>query len=185
MIEFKNLSLSFENKELLINTDLDLEENQLNVILGSNGSGKTTLLRHLVYQHLPQSNINWIYQPQGVYLFKKKVKDNFCDHNIGKRILEEFNALTLYEQDIKTLSGGEKQIVSLARTFSYPADLYILDEPTAHLDTAIRHKVYEILKTDFKDKTILLVSHDSKIYFDSACKFNIVNKEIKKTKGAR
>lgn len=184
MIEFININLAFENKVLLEDATLQLEEQQLNVIIGSNGSGKTSLLRTLVYDYLPELKIKWIYQPQSIYLFKKKVKDNFNDQSVAFSILEHFDALDLLEKDIKVLSGGEKQIVSLARSFSYPAEIYLLDEPTAHLDTSIRNKVYELLKEKSIDKTILLISHDQKSYFEDANLLKIQNKKINQTKGA-
>lgn len=59
----------------------------------------------------------------------------------------------------KRLSGGEKQKIAIARAMLREADILIFDEATAHLDKESEGKVEQFIKTNFKDKTCLIISH--------------------------
>ena len=63
----------------------------------------------------------------------------------------------------RTLSGGEKKRINLARAFIKPADLYILDEPTNELDKKNVDIVLKILKQLKKRAIVVVISHDARV----------------------
>jgi ATP-binding cassette subfamily C protein CydD len=61
------------------------------------------------------------------------------------------------------LSGGQIQRIALARAFLKPADIILLDEPTAHLDDANKQALLDVIETLFKDKTVIIATHDDAV----------------------
>lgn len=83
----------------------------------------------------------------------------------AKLALGELGLGERLDYDIKYLSGGEKQRVSVARALVNDPKLILADEPTANLDSASGHKVTELIgKIASKDgKAVIIVSHDTRI----------------------
>lgn len=76
------------------------------------------------------------------------------------RLLLDFEMMPFKDQPFRTLSGGQKRRVSLARALVHQPDLIILDEPTAGVDVELRRDLWGWLKElNAKGKTILLTSH--------------------------
>ena len=147
-------------------------------ILGPNGSGKTTLLKILLGELKPQKGrlrlgaglkIAYFDQLRAQLDEDRTLKDNIADggdtvfvggaprHVIG--YLQDF----LFPPDqilapVRSLSGGERNRLLLAKLFSVPSNVLVLDEPTNDLDT----ETLELLEERLLDYsgTILLVSHD-------------------------
>lgn len=157
------------------------------MVVGENGTGKTTLLRHLVgalkpvrgavsiggtsVDRLAPRTICYVPQQQndtvfslsvdevvalGVVPIKRKVGDIVSD------TLERVDALNLRGRNYASLSGGEKQRVSIARCLAQEAKVLLLDEPTASLDDRSRDMVCDTLGSlSLREMpTILGVSHD-------------------------
>ena len=147
-------------------------------IVGSNGVGKTTLIKLLLGELTPdegdvllgtQLEIAYSDQLRGELDPEKDLIDNICG---GQQFIEIFgqrrHAISylgdfLFAPDrirtpVKALSGGEINRAILARLFTRPANLLILDEPTNDLDIETLELLEEIL-LEFKG-TIILVSHD-------------------------
>lgn len=61
------------------------------------------------------------------------------------------------------LSGGQVQRIALARAFLKDAPLILLDEPTAHLDEVTKKQLLDVIETLFKDKTLVIASHDAAV----------------------
>jgi len=147
-------------------------------IIGPNGCGKTTLLNILLKQLPPQSGrvehgtnlvVAYFDQHREALDESKSVAENVCGENThilfnGQRrhilsYLEDF----LFAPDrsrtpVKALSGGERNRLLLARLFTQPANVLVLDEPTNDLDMETLELLEDLL-VEF-DGTILLVSHD-------------------------
>lgn len=179
VVETKGLTFAYGDGEPLVE-DLDLLINRGDKIglLGPNGSGKTTLVKLLLGQLAPTAGeIREGTKLQVVYLDQlrdqiddnKSVADNVSEGNDyvlfeGKKkhvisYLEDF----LFEPDrsrtpARVLSGGERNRLLLARLFTKPANVLVLDEPTNDLD-AETLDLLENLLVEFSG-TLLLVSHD-------------------------
>lgn len=84
--------------------------------------------------------------------------------NLKKFILKQNNNIkTIIEEPEKSLSGGEKQKISLIRTFLKNGDLIILDEPTSALDNDSIKKFETYINNIKKEKIIIIISHNKKI----------------------
>lgn len=77
-------------------------------------------------------------------------------------ILRKVGIFDLAEQDVQTLSGGQKQLVQWARTLIRPTDILFLDEPDSALDIVNRSKIMRLLKSTVLEKnmTCLMSTHD-------------------------
>jgi ABC-type multidrug transport system fused ATPase/permease subunit len=115
------------------------------------------------------------YLPQRFYLFNQSILENLRVGNDAPR--EKIEALlaklgidvfvnslengldTIISEDMKNLSGGQIQALSIARTFLKDADVYILDEYGNNLDANIRKKVDVYLREELSDAVLILITH--------------------------
>ena len=196
ILEVKNGSFSYGQREILRNISFCLEEQKIMTILGPNGVGKTTLLK-CIMGFLPwnrgearilEKNLNaysdkelWkqiSYVPQakrsafsyGVLemvvmgldkensFFYTPKKDHFDRAN---EMLKELGVGKLAGRYCNELSGGELQMVMLARALVSGPKLLILDEPTAGLDPKGRDDILGLVQKLHNEQglTIILVSH--------------------------
>jgi ATP-binding cassette subfamily F protein uup len=146
-------------------------------LIGPNGCGKTTLLKLLLGQLLPQSGV--IRQGTNLQIaYFDQVKASLDDEKTVQQNVSEYDVIRIngqerhiigYLQDflfsperarsqVKYLSGGERARLLLARLFTQPANLLVLDEPTNDLDLETL-ELLESLLVDFGG-TVLVVSHD-------------------------
>ena len=147
-------------------------------VLGPNGAGKTTLLKMLVGELAPDTgtveigtNVQIAYYDQQREQLdpERTVVDTVGDGNdvvtVGGRsrhvhgYLEDFLfPAARARSKVKALSGGERNRLLLARLFTRPANVLVLDEPTNDLDI----ETLELLESQLAefDGTVLLVSHD-------------------------
>ncbi len=137
---------------------------------------------------------NVSYLLQNPYLFSMNVFDNVAvglkirnlpDRKIKEktcRILDLLAITHLSKREVGFLSGGEAQRVALARTFVIDADIYLLDEPTANVDSENIKVVEELITTVNKDRgiTVILTTHSrGQAYRMSKNLFSIINGEVK------
>ena len=147
-------------------------------LLGANGTGKTTLLKLLLGDLQPTSGkvapgtrleIAYFDQLRHQLDLEKTVMDNLSEGRDFITIDGQSRHVLSYLSDflfspqrartpVKALSGGERARLLLAKLFSKPANLLVLDEPTNDLDVETLDLLEEVLLT-FKG-TVLLVSHD-------------------------
>ena len=147
-------------------------------IIGPNGSGKTTLLRLLLGELEPTRGvlrsgthlqIAYFDQYRAVLDEEKSVVDNVGEGSDSVTINGQPKHVLSYLQDflfapqrarqpVKALSGGERNRLLLAKLFTKPSNLLVLDEPTNDLDADTLELLEELL-IDYKG-TVLLVSHD-------------------------
>jgi ATP-binding cassette subfamily F protein uup len=155
-------------------------------IVGPNGAGKTTLLKLLLGQLKPQAGtVEQGTQLEIVYFDQlraqlddtMRVQDAVADGNTTVTINGKSRHVISYLEDflfeptrartpIKALSGGERNRLLLARLFTKPANVLVLDEPTNDLD-AETLELLEDLVVEFGG-TVLLVSHD-RAFLNEVC----------------
>ena len=99
------------------------------------------------------------------------------DAEIAYQALYDVGLVNYAERHITTLSGGEHQLLLLARAIAQQSSMLLLDEPTSALDPANRQRVLTILKhLHAKGKTLLFTTHDANLAYDLASHVAMVKK---------
>lgn len=191
-LEIKNLKAGYPGKEVLNGLNLSMAAGEKLVITGDNGAGKSTLMKSLIGAlslsggeillggkdirktgKIP-SPIGYVNQTSKTDPFPLTASEVVSSGLLGiKKPKSELKYKTeismrrtgcfhLRDQNFYSLSGGEKQRVSLARCLSQEAGLILLDEPTSFLDREAKEDLLDILNKVIKREmsTVLLVSHD-------------------------
>lgn len=169
-IEVKGYELAF-NEVLLENVNFEIKSNEKVALIGNNGTGKTTLLRQIAENKHPNIKIHedvetaYLSQTQGEVLDESNtILQEFFD--VGLKTTTDIKSyLRQYEVDtdhlkrkIETLSGGEKNVLQIAKISASRANMLLLDEPTSHLDTYAQIALENAI-ADYPGG-ILMVSHD-------------------------
>ncbi|CAA0382314.1 putative ABC-type maltose transporter [Arabidopsis thaliana] len=156
----------------------EFTDSQIIVMLGENGTGKTTFIRMLagafpreegVQSEIPEFNVS--YKPQGNdskrectvrQLLHDKIRDACAHPQFMSDVIRPLQIEQLMDQVVKTLSGGEKQRVAITLCLGKPADIYLIDEPSAHLDSEQRITASKVIKRFIlhAKKTAFIVEHD-------------------------
>ncbi|MEK9933749.1 MAG: ATP-binding cassette domain-containing protein [Luminiphilus sp.] len=176
--EARDISFRYENEPVVHDFSTIIQRGDRIGIVGSNGVGKTTVIKLLLGELTPdegdvllgtQLEIAYSDQLRGELDPEKDLIDNVCggqqfiEINGQRRHAISYLGDFLFAPDrirtpVKALSGGEINRAILARLFTRPANLLILDEPTNDLDIETLELLEEIL-LEFKG-TIIVVSHD-------------------------
>jgi len=174
----ENISKSFEDKVIVKSLTTKIMRGDRIGILGPNGVGKSTLLKMLLGELKPDTgtvelgtklNVAYFDQQRAVLDPEKTVADNLNFGSDTITINGKSRHVMSYLQDflfpparvrspVKSLSGGERNRLLLARLFIQPANLLVLDEPTNDLDVETLELLEELLCN--YDGTLILVSHD-------------------------
>ena len=178
VIEATNVSFGYDKKPIIKNFSTLIQRGDKIGLLGPNGAGKSTLLKLLLKQIEPTSGeVEQGTKIQLAYFDQLReqldpevtVADTVADGNEFLEIAGAQRHVMSYLADflftpararspVKSLSGGEKNRLLLARLFTKSANLIIMDEPTNDLDLETLEMLEEKL-VDYKG-TLLLVSHD-------------------------
>ena len=178
VIEAKNASFSFGEKNVIRDFSTIIMRGDKVGIIGPNGSGKSTLLRLLLGQIEPQSGsvklgtrlqVAYFDQLRAQIKDEKTVRENVCGDNstvtfngAQRHIVGYLQEFLFSPERARTsaglLSGGERNRLLLAKLFTQPANVLVLDEPTNDLD-AETLELLENLLVEFPG-TLLVVSHD-------------------------
>jgi len=174
----ENLSFRYGERPILADFSTEILRGDKVGIIGPNGAGKTTLLRLLLGQLSPdqgsvklgtQVAVAYFDQLRGQLDGDKSIADNIAGGNDTVTIGGRTRHIIGYLQDflfsperarteVRFLSGGERHRVLLAKLFTQPANVIVLDEPTNDLDA----ETLELLEQRLVEfaGTILMVSHD-------------------------
>jgi ATP-binding cassette subfamily F protein uup len=178
VIEARRISKAFGGNPVVANASVRLMRGDRVGVMGPNGSGKTTMLRMLIGELEPDSgevrsgaNVTVSYYDQQREQLdpERTVFDTIGDGHDTVIVNREPQHVHGYLRDflfpaeraaspVKALSGGERNRLLLARLFTRPANLLVLDEPTNDLDIETL-ELLEALLIDWPG-TLLLVSHD-------------------------
>ena len=169
-LKVNDYSVAFD-EVLLENVSFHIKSTDKVAIVGSNGTGKSTLFQEIFKNNNSSIeidkdiNIGYLSQLQGQTLnYSNTIAEEFFDlgfktYDDIKEYLAGYNFdEELLNQKIGTLSGGEKNLLQLAKIGEIGADLLLLDEPTSHLDTYSQIALEKAIK-NYKG-AILMVSHD-------------------------
>ncbi|MDR4497856.1 MAG: ATP-binding cassette domain-containing protein [Candidatus Scalindua sp.] len=178
IIQVKNLGYGYDDTSVVKDFSATIMRGDKVGIIGPNGSGKTTLLRLLLGELSPQkgsvhhgSHLQITYFDQ---LREQLQEDKSVYYNVGdgsdfitlngkQRHVMSYLQDFLFSPDrarisASVLSGGERNRLLLARLFTRPSNVIVMDEPTNDLDIETLELLEELL-VDYKG-TLLLVSHD-------------------------
>lgn len=116
-----------------------------------------------------QSNMFYATIKDNISLLDSELTDQQIDNAARQAGVTEFSQhlekglLTLVGEKGYGLSGGQVQRVALARAFVKNSPIVLLDEPTAHLDHQTKIKLLDVIDRLFKDKTLIIASHDPQV----------------------
>ena len=169
-LKVNNYSVAFDDI-LLKNINFEIKSTDKVALIGSNGTGKTTLLREIFKNNHASIEINkditiaYLSQLPGELLNESNtIYEEFFD--VGFKTYDEISSYIssygfneeILKQKIGSLSGGEKNILQLAKVSASKANMLLLDEPTSHLDTYSQMALEKAIQ-NYKG-AILMISHD-------------------------
>lgn len=170
VLTVKDYSAAFD--EILLNdVNFEIKSTDKVALIGPNGTGKTTLLRDIYKNSKDSIEINetiqtaFLSQLQGEMLDESETVLDFF-FRLGFQTYDEISSYlssytfdeSVLHQKIGALSGGEKNILQLAKISAGKADLLLLDEPTSHLDTYSQIALEQAI-ANYKG-AVLMISHD-------------------------
>ena len=173
--KYPNMTKTLNNFTLKINEG-SFTDSEIIVLLGENGTGKTTFIRLLAGLIPPDDGVTMpelkiSYKPQKINPKSDLTVRNLLFKNLGASwqhpqfqtdVFKPLNIEELLDHNVKTLSGGELQRVAITLALGKPADIYLIDEPSAYLDSEQRVIVAKVIKRFILNsrKTAFIVEHD-------------------------
>ncbi|MCP4992672.1 MAG: ATP-binding cassette domain-containing protein, partial [Gammaproteobacteria bacterium] len=178
VVEVENLGYAWDEAPVIKGFSSSILRGDKVGIIGPNGSGKTTLLSLLLGALEPQQGtvdlgtrleVAYFDQLRGALEEEKSVQDNLAGGSDRVEVNGTSKHVISYLQDflftpdrvrqpVKSLSGGERNRLMLAKLFSRPFNVLVMDEPTNDLDMETLELLEEML-LEYQG-TLLLVSHD-------------------------
>lgn len=190
LIEVKDLSLSYENMNVIEKLNFEVKGGDYLCIVGENGSGKSTLVKALLslkkpdsgsvifgdglvrkeIGYLPQQTVAQKDFPASVYevvlsgcLNSRGIKPFYSarERKMALKNIERMGITDLRQRSYRELSGGQQQRVLLARALCATKKLLLLDEPVSGLDPMVTAEMYELISAINKSGvTVIMVTHD-------------------------
>lgn len=198
---FKDVSFSYDKEAILEDINFTIEKGDFVGIAGPNGAGKTTLLKLLLgilkpikgevdlmtnkisYLKQVTSNNDTMSLSSVEEVLSLAYKNHFLKKEQKSAIKEAmamFDIVGLEKRQISELSGGQQQKVSLALAYLKNAELIVMDEPTAGLDSASQEKLLLLFtKLNQEGKTLVIVSHSHSHLSFAKKVFSIEGKHLK------
>ncbi|CAI6344251.1 unnamed protein product [Macrosiphum euphorbiae] len=174
--EYPEMSKTLGNFYLKVETG-QFTDSEILVLLGENGTGKTTFIKLLAgimpadgaKVELPRLNVS--YKPQKIspksqcmvrVLLHEKIRDAYIHPQFITEVMKPLKIDDIMDQEVQNLSGGELQRVAIALCLGKPADIYLIDEPSAYLDSEQRLVAAKVIKRFIlhAKKTGFVVEHD-------------------------
>jgi ATP-binding cassette, sub-family E, member 1 len=174
LLEFPSMTKAFDRFRLTVEGG-DIRAGEVLGVVGANGIGKTTFAQLLAGVLAPdtgsmEKGVRVSYKPQylkgdseaTVEEILRQTTTKFDTSFYQHEILESLTLAPILQSPLNSLSGGELQRVAVAVCLSRDADLYILDEPSAHLDVEQRVKVTRLIRkhAEGRSSSSLVIDHD-------------------------
>lgn len=176
--EYPKMHKSFDGGKFKLNIHPgQFTDSEIIVMLGENGTGKTTFIRMLAgiekcdsgTAELPSLNVS--YKPQKLFgkteqtvrdVFLEKIRDMYLHPQFQTDVVKPLRLDDIIDQPVCNLSGGELQRVAITLCLGKPADIYLIDEPSAYLDSEQRIIAAKVIKRFIlhAKKTAFIVEHD-------------------------
>lgn len=191
LLSVHNLEISYGHVNALKGVSLNIRKGEIVVLIGANGAGKTTLMESILGVNQPKggtitfkgnditnspvdrnvrSGIYLVPEGRGVFA-TLTVLDNLllgAHHNLKqapeklKLVFDAFPVLgNRKEQVAGTLSGGERQMLAIARALMSDPEMILVDEPSIGLAPIIVNDIFEILKNLNKEGYSILLSEQN------------------------
>lgn len=180
ILEYKAVSKSFGEKQVLKNINLQIEANKIIGLLGKNGSGKSTLFK-LANDLLTASSGEVLIDGKPVSVESKKIVSYLPERPYLSPSMKVSDAIKLFEtfyedfdsekaenllkdleldkdMRLSKMSKGMKEKVQLVLVMSRKAKIYILDEPLGGVDPASRDYILQTILKNFDENATLLIS---------------------------
>lgn len=195
LIAANAISKSFQERIVLDNVSLNVDEGKIVTLIGPNGAGKTTLVRIILGLMGPDSG--FVTRKAGLkvgYMPQKLVIDPTMpiavnrflqlSGNSNKRFIEEtleqLHIPHLIESPLATVSGGEMQRILLARAMLRRPQLLVLDEPAQGVDVSGQAELYGLI-SEIRDRQgcgVIMISHDLHLVMSSTDEVVCLNHHI-------
>ncbi|MEF8976745.1 MAG: ribosome biogenesis/translation initiation ATPase RLI, partial [Halapricum sp.] len=175
-IEYPALEKSYGESEFSLSVESgNIRESEVLGVVGPNGIGKSTFAKMLAGRLEPDAGqidrqLDIAYKPQYIEIdqpmrvdaFLSSITDDFGSSYWNTEIAQPLQLDAVMEQNLDDLSGGERQRVAIAACLSKDADLYLLDEPSAHLDVEQRVLATSAIRryAENHDATAMVIDHD-------------------------
>ncbi len=170
MLKLEHIYKSYGDNEVLKDVSLTVSDGEFVCLTGRSGCGKTTLLRIAAGLEKPDSGT--VLSDGGRYSFcfqeNRLLPHVTAYENITavcpdkERALGYLRKVGLSEHIKKypdELSGGMKRRLSLCRCLCYGGDVFFLDEPLRELDAETHSAMRELIRSELKGKTVLMITH--------------------------
>ena len=178
LISYGGLEKSFEDFSLTMGSG-NIRKGEIIGIVGPNAIGKTTFVKMLAGVIEPtkgeiETDLKVSYKPQYIspefdgtvqYFFELKAQTLFTSSFFQAELFKPFRLKYLLDKNINTLSGGELQRVAIANALVQDVDMYLVDEPSAYLDSEQRMITSRAIRriVEKTGKSAMIVDHD--VYF--------------------
>jgi len=173
--EYPAATKTFDGFKLKISPG-SFSQSEIIVFLGENGMGKTTFVNLIAGLTQSDEKVGFMgftvsLKPQKILpkqrgsvrdILNAKIRGSFADQSFLTEVIRPLGIEYLLDQDITSLSGGELQRIAIILCLGQDADIYLLDEPSAFLDSDQRICIAKIIKKYIykKKKSAFLVEHD-------------------------